>query len=372
MSRSIRHLTDALDAIAPFNLAEEWDNVGLLVGDRQDMLGDRVVLLAIDLTAEVAREAIEHRVGAVIAYHPPIFKPMKRLTPTTPREAGLLAIVRSGAAVLSPHTALDAAPNGLAEWLVRRAGPGGDTHAITPATRAAEHKVVVFVPERDAQAVREAMADAGAGVIGDYTHCSYQLAGSGTFLGGDTTNPAVGERGILEHVEELRIEMVCQKRALPGVLDALVRAHPYEEPAYDVYALAPTPNPRAGAGRVMTLNAPMPIEGVADNLKAALEVEHLKIAHAGDGQVRRVAACPGAGAGLLHDAIAAGADCFITGEMRHHEALAAVDAGCTVILAGHTNTERPYLPTLAARLTEALPDVTFAISNEDAAPFTIR
>ncbi|MEM1423721.1 MAG: Nif3-like dinuclear metal center hexameric protein, partial [Planctomycetota bacterium] len=296
---TVGQLACALDGIAPAHLAEEWDNIGLLVGDHDETLGGGPVLVTIDLTADVADEAVTLGASAVVAYHPPIFRGIKRLDGSTPKEKGLLRCVRAGMAVLSPHTALDAAENGLAEWLARTTLAAGDTgsdlRALSPHRRdGGGVKLVTFVPTEHADAVREAMADAGAGVIGAYTLCSFQQTGTGTFEGDATTNPAVGARGRLERVSESRLEMVCPTHALARAIAALTAAHPYEEPAFDVIALGSKPDARCGSGRAVSLGAPASLDEIAARVRTALGVDAVKVADS-ERAVERVGVCPGSG-----------------------------------------------------------------------------
>jgi len=373
-------LISAITRVAPPELAEPWDNTGLLVGDPEWPVRGPV-MLTIDLTDDVLAEAEDTGAGAIVAYHPPIFKPIPRVTGATREGRVALSCAARGVCVYSPHTALDAAPAGLAEWLVRLAGEGreeGESRPVTPFARAdpeQSHKIVAFIPDHPPEVlerVRDALSNAGAGNIGEYTHCSYMLEGTGSFKGGESTNPAYGEKGRLETVREVRMEMVVSASALPDAIRALYRSHPYEEPAYDVYALADRPDASVGGGRIMDLHEPALASTIAQRVKTALGVNAVKLAapesHNNE-PITRVAACPGAGAGMIDAAIAHGAQLFITGEMRHHETLASLEKGCAVLLAGHTNTERPYLPTLAERLREHLADAEFVISERDRAPF---
>lgn len=366
--------------LAPPALAEEWDNTGLLVGDPEDELHGPI-LLTIDLTLPVVVEAIEHSCGAVVAYHPPLFRPIRTLTPDAPKGRVLLSVVQAGIAVYSPHTALDAAEGGVADWLLDNASfddpaavHAGDRTALTPHARAdrdATHKIVTFVPESSAERIRAALAGAGAGRIGEYSHCSFNIAGRGTFFGSDAAAPAVGRKGRLETADEVRVEMVVGTRRLPAVIAALRATHPYEEPAFDLYALAPRPDSGLGPGRCMTLDEPIDADALAVRVRRNLGVPIVKLARAGDGPVRRVGVCPGSGGSLTDAAIDAGCDAFITGEMTHHEVLAANDAGLSVLLAGHTNTERGYLPTLAARMKKLAPAAETLVSAADASPFQV-
>lgn len=373
----IAELIAAMERIAPPRLAESWDNVGLLMGATESELRGPI-LLTIDLTEAVAHEALRRACGAVIAYHPPIFEPVSRITDATESGRVMLALLGAGVAVYSPHTALDAAPGGMTDWLAdgllgpQDSGGGGDRRALRVAgslPHTQEVKVVTFVPRDRADDVRNALASAGAGIIGGYEVCSFAAPGRGTFLPGEGTRPSIGEAGKLEEVEELRLEMVCSKRALPLALETLRRFHPYEEPAIDVYDLAPRPVRGEGAGRRITLDHGVSIDELAARLKKHLNVPVVKVARANNEPIERIGVCPGAGGSLVPLAIADGCELFVTGEMKHHEIRQALAQGLSVLLAGHTQTERPYLPLLASRLVGMLQGVQVLISKEDREPW---
>lgn len=377
----VHDLIHAMERLAPIALAEPWDNVGLLLGDPEAELRGPV-LLTIDLTEAVASEAVELGAGVVISYHPPIFAPIKRLTAAGGHGRALWMLASRGVAVYSPHTALDAAPGGLTEWFVRElVGANAEVQAIEPRERPdplQPLKLITFVPEEHADRVRSALASAGAGRIGLYDQCAFVTAGTGSFRGGASAKPAVGQAGRLEFVPEMKLEMVCGRAELPAVIAALRRVHPYEEPAFEVHALEAKPDLRSGAGRLARLAAPVPLAELAERVKRLTRSAVLAAAPArwGDRLAKSarpidvVACVPGSGASLCAAAIQAGAACFVTGEMKHHEVLDAIDYGCAVILAGHTETERPYLPVLARRLEEALPGARCAVSTHDAAPLS--
>ncbi|MFW5812125.1 MAG: Nif3-like dinuclear metal center hexameric protein [Alkalispirochaetaceae bacterium] len=209
-------------------------------------------------------------------------------------------------------------------------------------------KLVVFVPEADLAGVRSALARAGAGTIGHYHECSFSVAGEGTFRGDETTRPAIGAPERFERVDERRLEMELPRRVLPAVLAALDDAHPYEEVAYDLYPLETVGSGRTGAGRAVLLREPMSPEAVADRLKAHLKLDWVELSQPADARpVRWVGVCPGAGGSLLGERPV---DLFFTGEMRHHDILDLEQRGRLVVLPGHTQTERPYLPTYRERL----------------------
>lgn len=371
---NVSRLVEVMEEIAPTAGAEAWDNVGLLVGDPQREVEGPVVL-TIDLTEPVAEEALGMNAGAIVAYHPLLFHPIKRITACDGRGRSILALLEAGVTVYSPHTALDAVEGGVTDWLIDQivtdgggSGMGSDRRALTPlaATDSMRtHKVVAFVPVKSVASVREAMAAVGAGMIGAYRECSFTIPGHGTFFAGEGANPRVGEKGRLETVDEIRLEMVCGAACLADVVGALRDAHPYEEPAFDVYRLEPAPGRATGAGRAVTLDAPATPDLVAERVKRNLGLPMVKLALASEKPVMRVGAVPGAGASLLDAAIDAGCELFVTGEMRHHEVLAAVDRGCSIILAGHTNTERGYLPLLRERMVAIEPGFDVRMSAVD-------
>lgn len=377
---NVQDLVAALETIAPPAYAATWDRVGLLVGDRRRELSGPV-FLTIDLTEQVLDEALRQNAGAIVAYHPPIWEPLRRVTSDTPRQRIVMRALGAGLAVYSPHTALDAIPGGVADWLAEGLSGAtteghveGDCRALSPhATLRAtqEVKIVTFVPAQSADAVRNALASGGAGLIGGYEACSFSVLGEGTFLGNEGTRPAVGEAGRLETVGEARLEMVCSKAALPLALETLRRFHPYEEPAVDVYPLEPQPARNIGPGRRLVLDRPATVTELARRLKAFIGAESVRMALAGPDQpVTHVGICPGSGSDLARLARRELCTVYVTGEMSHHDVLATLHAGMSVILGGHTPTERGYLPRLARRLTDALPAVKVLVSRADRDPLT--
>lgn len=372
---TVAELIAAIERFAPPEFAEPWDKVGLHVGSAQRSL-DGPVLLTIDLTEPVLAEAIDHRASAIIAYHPPIFEPLNRVTDGTPRQRIVLRAIEHRIAIYSPHTALDAAEGGVTDWLcegLSGGGPGevrGDCRALTAHEGPGSCKIVTFVPEPHAEAVRNALASSGAGIIGDYRVCSFSARGRGTFLGLEGTRPAVGEAGRIEEVDEVRLEMICPQRALALAVETLRRFHPYEEPAIDIYPLRGLPRRGVGPGRRLVLDRPATVAQLGQRLVAHLGRARVQTALAAepDTPIDTVGVVPGAGASLARLARDQGCQVFVTGEMRHHEIIASRHAGLSIVLAGHTNTERGFLPRLADRLRADLPGVGFEVSKADADP----
>lgn len=377
MSRTLSEVVALLEQLAPLHLAEEWDNVGLLaVPTLATTRPIERAFLCIDLSESVLNEALERGADFLIAYHPPIFRGLKRLRATSSEERVLLRAVEAGLAIYSPHTALDAAALGVNDWLAQAFGPGHSAPLVPQPARAAQatFKLVVFVPRSHVAELRSALSrELGAGAIGNYSECSYELEGQGSFFGNEAASPQVGQRGTLEFVAETRLEMRIDGAALKRLARVIAAHHPYEEPAWDVYPLV-TPvaqSASVGAGRLLELEAPLSIADAVARLKAHLGVGTLRVAtsgtHAAGMPIRRIALCAGAGGSLfekVHDA-----DLFVTGELRHHDVLAKVRAGSSVILSEHTHTERGFLPELGRRLAAlAADELEVLVSTRDADP----
>ncbi|HEY2589166.1 MAG TPA: Nif3-like dinuclear metal center hexameric protein [Tepidisphaeraceae bacterium] len=361
----LRQVIDALEQIAPTRYAESWDNVGVLAGDPQQEVSRAI--LTIDYTDEVAAERTSLGCDLVIAYHPPIFSAIKRLT------AGNLVFdaIRRGVAIYSPHTALDVAEGGTNDVLCDVLGVDRRSPLKLSETKVTQYKLVTFVPEDALERVSRALFDAGAGRIGNYSACSFRLTGTGTFFGEEGTNPAVGRSGTLEQAPEVRLETVVPISKVAAVVEALRESHPYEEPAFDLNQLAAAPE-GIGIGRVGEFDTPVERGELLSRIKRGLELDHLLVAGPTEGAVQRVAACAGACGDLLDDAIAQKAGLCLTGEMRHHDAIKAARAGLTVVCTLHSNSERATLKRLKQRLADVLPGLTCHLSQQDRDPFQVR
>jgi len=354
----------AMERIAPPSLAEAWDNVGLLAGDpNQDVSR---ILLTIDYSAAVAEETRGNQCDLVIAYHPPIFQPLKRVV----AGSAIFDAVRRGVAIYSPHTALDMAEGGTNDMLADVVGMVDRRALKSGEAKGREYKLVTFVPIEAVDKVGRAMFDAGAGRIGNYSSCSFRVPGTGTFFGGEGARPAVGQTGRLEKVDEVRLETVVPIGSAEAVIRALRANHPYEEPAFDLNVLAPVPGDR-GQGRIGSI-PPTARGELFDRIKRGLEIDHLLIAGPVEGTVARAAVCAGSCGNMLDDAIEAGAEVYLTGEVRHHDAVKAAEAGMTVVCTLDSNSERAVLKRLGKRLAETPGMPGIRISAADRDPFVIR
>ncbi len=363
----LQHVVAVLESLSPLGLAESWDKVGLQVGDGlQDVTG---ALVCLDLVPAVLDEALTLGCGLIVSYHPVIFEPVKRLVEQGGwKQRVLRGLVGGGVAVFSPHTALDAVRGGMGDWLAECVGEGVVEPLLATELSRDEFKVVVFVPVGCEALLREAMSAAGAGWVGNYRECSFALRGEGGFRALPGARPAVGRVGERETVEEVRLEMIAPGRYLQAILSAVRAAHPYEEPAIDVFKLEPEPVPMSsatGAGRRVTLAQPIESGELASRVKRQLGVASVRLAGASQ-VVRSVALCPGSG-GTLFEGVEA--DAYVTGEMQHHQVLDLVQRGKVVVLAGHTHTERPYLPAYRERLASACPSVAWHVSAADVNPW---
>ncbi len=369
-SSSVRvsDVADALARMAPPWLAKDWDNVGLLAGN-PDAPCSRV-LACVDMTEPVLREGIRARSQMIVAYHPAIFKPIRRLVASSGEMDSLVwAATSHGIAIYALHTALDTAQGGTNDVLARLCGLN-ETEAFGCVRSPAEQcKVVVFVPPDYVDRVAEAAFAGGAGVIGDYEKCSFRTPGKGTFFGTDQASPMIGQKGRLECVEEMRLEVICQRAALREVLTAIRASHPYEEPAIDTYSLVSEET--MGIGRYGVLPKPTTVRNLALKLKKALSLHAVSIVGALNQRVQRVAVCAGA-AGRLPieaDTPSSLAQLVVTGEIRHHDALTYLRLGKSAIALGHWASERPVLDHVAKRLRQELSGLDVRISRRDADPF---
>ena len=339
MAVDAQWVMDAMERFAPHHLAEGWDNVGLIVG--QPCCKVTKILVTLDVTMPVAQYAAEHHYDLILCHHPPIFKPLTALRTDTKQGEILALLLRHSIAVYTAHTNLDIAAGGVNDVLAAKLG----LQDVRPLHTTYEDKLLklaVFVPITHAASVRDAICQAGAGHIGQYSCCTFQTAGTGTFLPLPGTKPFLGQQGQLEFASEVRLETIVPHSRCQAVLQAMMAAHPYEEVAYDLYQVVNS-GYKYGLGRIGCLPDSRSFSQWVEQAKAALGITVLKAAGPAEKDVRIVAVCGGSGASLINDAVQAGADVLITGDVKYHEAQQAADQGLIVIDAGHFATEQPVL-----------------------------
>ncbi|MBI3544417.1 MAG: Nif3-like dinuclear metal center hexameric protein [Deltaproteobacteria bacterium] len=352
---SIGDLVGALGRRAPFDLAEEWDNVGFLAGDAADEL--KGVVVTVNLGPEALAAAEKAGANAIVCHHPPIFKPVSKVTRSS--SPYLYEALRRGIGVVALHTNFDLSSEPLSRELSATLGfpfkdflaPRGGS-ALPRSARLG--KFVTFVPEDKLDVVREAVCRAGAGRIGEYTQCSFSTEGEGTFFGGEAASPKTGKAGRLERVRERKLEVVFAWKSLADVIAAARAAHPYEEMAYDVLELA-QPSRALGYGFVGEPGGRptghLAFDKVLDNVKETFQLRSVTVAGPGmskpDMKVGRLAFSPGSGSSFVGAACAKGVDVYLCGEVGYHQMLEARQKGLTLVLLGHGYSERFFVETVA-------------------------
>lgn len=335
-----------LEEIAPPRLADEGDKIGLQVGDIEAEV--RRVAVAVDPTPSVIDSALANGVDLLVCHHPLIYRPLETLAAGEPTRDSLIKLIAAGAALYVMHTNYDSAQGGINDVLAERLGVHV-TGLLAVRRQERLYKLAVYTPEESVDEVRDAMADAGAGGIGNYTHCSFRSPGTGTFLPLAGAEPYVGEVGAIEEVNEYKLEMLVSEWNLKPVVDAMLLKHPYEEVAYDVIPLANEPYTH-GFGRLGSLKRAMKLSEFRRHVEEVLRYRETRMIGDPDTPVEIVAVCGGAGKSFIADARAAGANVYVTGDMTHHDFLAADAIGLAVIDAGHYHTERPGMQELVGRL----------------------
>jgi dinuclear metal center YbgI/SA1388 family protein len=349
----LKDVIAALEAMYDPERAESWDAIGLVCGD-PDANVERV-LFAVDPVQAVVDEAVEWGADLVVAHHPLFLRPVHGVAATDPKGRVVHSLVTNGTALYVAHTNADSADPGVSDALANAIGLR-DLRPLAPQPAAASDKLVVFVPEADADAVIDAMSAAGAGRIGTYDRCAWTTAGIGTFHPGEGSSPTIGTVGAVEQVPETRVEMVLPRHRRSTVIRALVAAHPYEEPAYDVYELASQPG-STGIGRVGRLGEPVRLSSFVDQVVRALPPTAAGVRAAGDpdARIETVAVCGGAGDSLFGAVRSAGVDAYVTADLRHHPASEAREASQLALVdVAHWASEWPWLAQAEDRLVAAL------------------
>jgi dinuclear metal center YbgI/SA1388 family protein len=311
---TIGEITSFLESLAPVALQESYDNSGLQAGSHADIVDS--ALVTIDITEDVVEEAIRKGAGLIISHHPLIFGGIKRLTGSNSVERTLLKAIRNNIALYAAHTNLDSIQGGVSTMMANKLGLV--RQQILQPGKSLLRKLVTFVPSAHLNDVRQAIFDAGAGHIGNYDQCSYNIEGKGTFRGGDNTNPFAGQTGVFHTEEEIRLETIFPAWLEKKIINALITVHPYEEVAYDIY---PLENRYSKAGMGVIGYLPKPVEETVflSNLREIFSVPVIRHSPLTGKKIEKVALCGGAGSFLIRDAIGANADLFVTGDMKYHQ-----------------------------------------------------
>jgi len=358
----IAEIIQCLEAIAPSALQEDYDNSGLLLGNPQDEVSK--ALLCLDSTEAVVDEAIAQGCELIIAHHPLIFKGIKRLNGNNYVEKTLLKAIRHGIAIYACHTNLDNVHHmGVNSMIAERLGLR-NTKVLRPMQQSLM-KLVAFVPHAHTEAVLTAAFGAGAGGIGNYDECSFILEGRGTFRPGLGTNPFIGEHGVRHIENEARVEWILPRYNLSAVMHAIRQAHPYEEIAYDLYAMEQA-NQDLGSGLVGELETALSTEGFLTLLKDRMELKQLRFTQNGGAAIKKVAVCGGSGSFLIKDARAV-ADAYVTADVKYHEFFDAEDRLLLCDI-GHYESEKYTIELFRRILSEKFPNFATIFARTDTNP----
>jgi dinuclear metal center YbgI/SA1388 family protein len=327
-------ITSLLESFAPLSYQESYDNSGLQVGDEQQDITS--ALITVDVTDEVLDEAMKKGSNLIITHHPLIFSEIKKITGKSMSERLIIKAIRNNICIYAAHTNLDNIKSGVNARICQKLELKNCT--ILSPVKGALKKLVTFIPPEHAEKVRQAVFGAGAGVIGEYDQCSYNLEGYGTFRGSGNTNPFIGEKGKLNFEKEIRFETIFPENLQSAIIRALLEAHPYEEVAYDIYPLDNTHH-ETGAGMVGETSVPFDTIHFLKRMKKVFNASTVRYSKVVKDKINKVAVCGGSGSFLIREAIHSGADLFITGEMKYHQFFEAEDK---IILAdiGHFESEQ--------------------------------
>ncbi|MFA6542171.1 MAG: Nif3-like dinuclear metal center hexameric protein [Bacteroidota bacterium] len=328
------------ERLAPPAIAWKGDNVGLQVGNAADRITN--VMVALDATEEIVREAVRKRANLIVTHHPLIFHPLKSVTLSTRTGALITLLIEKRIHLYAAHTNLDSVRWGVNFSLATRLGLT-DISVLSP-VKDSLTKIVVFVPEQFVDPVAEAMHTAGAGTFTKYDHCSFRTAGTGTFRGMNDARPFLGTAGRLEKVNEVMLEMLCETWKVQSVLQAMKAVHPYEEIAYDIIPLANS-NTEYGLGAIGELPKPLSEKGVLNLVKRKLNVAAVRYS-SGKEKIKRIAVCGGSGSDYIQEAVVRGADAMITADVKYHT-FQDTEGKILLVDAGHYETEHIVLPSLA-------------------------
>lgn len=360
----IKDLTNYLETIAPLSLQESYDNAGLIIGSPEKEISK--ALITLDITPDVMEEALSSGCDLIIAHHPLIFKGIKKLNGGNMVEDLVIRAIQNDLAVYAIHTNLDNVSEGVNAMLAKKLGLK-NIRILAPMNNQL-NKLVVFCPESHAEAVRNALFEAGAGHIGNYSNCSFNGPGEGSFKASEGTNPYVGEIGKTHFEKEIRVETVVPKTKVSTVLKALFQVHPYEEVAYDLYPLNNRWN-QVGAGMIGELEKEIPAVEFLKNVKLSLEAGKIRHSPLVKQKIKTVAICGGSGSFLMHDAYRQGAQAFVTGDIKYHDFF-QYENQMTLVDAGHYETEQFTKSLLFEILTKKFPTFALQISKINTNPIS--
>ncbi|KXZ39745.1 dinuclear metal center protein, YbgI/SA1388 family [Alkalithermobacter thermoalcaliphilus JW-YL-7 = DSM 7308] len=361
----LKDIVNLIENKYPKELAYDWDNVGLIIGNLNAHIKN--ILIALDATDEVIQEAIENNVDLIITHHPFVFKPIKKITSNSLIGKNIYKLIKNDINIYCCHTNFDIAYGGLNDAICDILGLK-NLKLIEQTKVEKLYKIVVYTPISSVEKVREALSAAGAGHIGNYSHCTFNTEGVGTFMPLENTNPHIGEKFKLEKVQETKIETICKESILDNVINNMIKNHPYEEVAYDVYELKNS-GIRYGLGRIGTCEENYTLRSFTEYIKEKFSLESVKVVGDLDRKINKVAVVSGSGSSLICKVSSMNADVLITGDIKYHEAQQALESGVSIIDIGHFGSEKIFSDILQKYLQEKLENVNIIKSKECKDPF---
>ncbi len=362
----LKTLLKKIESKYPLNLAYEWDNVGLIVGDYDKEI--KKIMTVLEANENVINEAIDKNVDLIITHHPFIFSKINKVTTSNLKGKLIHKLIKNDISIYSMHTNFDIAFDGLNDYFVKLLGLE-NVLILDKTKNEILYKLAVYVPKTHLDAVRTALSNADAGHVGNYRECSFTTEGEGRFKPCEGSNPYIGNEEILESVNEVKIETIVSHTILDKVISAMIKAHPYEEVAYDLYKLE-IKGESVGLGRYGKLKEPMDFKKLGIKLKNELSINHLRIVGDLNDKVEKVAIVTGSGADMIKKAYKHGCDVLITGDIKYHDAQDALDMGMKVIDCGHFDTENVFADIMFNYLSENF-DIDIIKSDVNLNPFDI-
>lgn len=362
----LKSLIKRIESKYPLNLAYDWDNVGLLVGDFNNEI--KKILVALEANESVINEAIENNIDLIVTHHPFIFSKINKINTGDLKGRLIHKLIKHDIALYSMHTNFDIAFDGLNDYFMEVMG-FENTKILEVTNSEVLYKLAVYVPTTHADVLRKALGDVGCGNIGNYSHCSFNSEGVGTFKPLEGSNPFIENINDIEHVNEIKIETIVPQRILGGVLSTMQKVHPYEEVAYDLYKLENKGN-SVGLGRVSKLNQSTTLVELSNKIKEKLNMKHIRIVGDLDTKVSKVAVVTGSGADMVKKAQRQGADVIITGDVKYHDAQDALDMGMSIVDCGHFETEDIFKD-IMKRFLDGIEEVETTKSSVNLNPFKI-
>ncbi len=358
----IKEILQEIEKLAPLSYAEDFDNVGLLVGNKNTEV--KGILIAHDALENVVEEAIKNQCNLIISYHPIIFKGLKSLTGKNYVERAVMKAIKNDIAIYATHTALDNSFEGMNAMICKKLNLK-NRHVLMHQPHTIK-KLITYVPLKNADQVRQAIFDAGGGNIGNYDHCSFNLEGKGSFRGNEKSNPTLGEKGELHFEEEIQLNITFPKHRESAVISALKQAHPYEEIAYEIYQTE-NKNQHIGIGMIGERDKAISEKDFLQELKNTFKLSIIRHSSLLNKEINKVAVLGGSGAFGISAAKAAGADIFVTGDLKYHDFFQAENQ---IVLAdiGHYETEQFTKELLHSYLTEKFRNFAIVLSEENTNP----